>query len=159
VSEAVRIKLSSGRVLSHVDCTGAATAPVLSHDARYLAENDEGGRTAAIRDLATGEVLGHVAGSVAAFSGDDRLVLTNAAGTGTAPAPRAALVDWRWDRTVWADAGSARPLAVRPGGRDVVLSLSPGPGGGEPCTLLVTPNGGGVLDLDPPPPTGRPLQG
>jgi hypothetical protein len=154
VGEAATVRLSTGRVLSHVAYTGGATAPVLSHDAHHLAENDEGGRTAAIRDLTTGEVLGHVAGSVVAFSGDDQLVLTN----GPAPGARAALVDWRWGRTVWTDAGQARPLAVRPGGRDLVVSLSAGPDTGA-RTLLVTPGAGRVVDLDPPLVAGRPLQG
>jgi hypothetical protein len=156
VAEATRIQLSSGRVLAHVDDAGGPTAPVLSHNARYLAENDESGRTAAIRDLTTGEVLGHVAGLVVAFTGDDRLVLTNRPGSTSGPAPRAALVDWRWGRTVWAGDGRAEPLATRPGGRDVVLSLTPP--AGDSRTLLVTPEQGQVVDLGPPA-AGQPLQG
>jgi hypothetical protein len=57
-----------------------------------------------------------------------------------------AIVDWRWNRTVWAAAGHAEPLAARPGGRDLALSLSTA--GGPPRTLLVSGDGS-ALDLDP----------
>ena len=151
VAETARVKLSTGRVLAHEDGGDlAAVAPVLSHDARYLAENDDGGRTAAIRDLDSGEVVGHVAGTVVAFSGDDQLVLTDTGAPGSGPTSRAALVDWRWDRTIWSAAGTAQPLAVRPGGRDLVVSLTGSSGSSR--TLLVAAGSGRVIDLDPPAP-------
>jgi hypothetical protein len=160
VAEATRIRPSTGRVLSRVDFADRPplSSPVLSHGARYLAGSVDGGRTAEIRDLVSGEVVGHVGGEVVAFSGDDQLVLVDDEQQGPVPAARASLVDWRWGRTVWSDAGRAEPLAVRPRGRDLVVSLT-GDGSDDAArTLLVTADGRRVIDLDPAP-SGRPLQG
>lgn len=146
--EADVIQLSTGRVVSHLTYTGGSpvTAPVLSHGGRYLAENDPVAGSAAIRDLESGDVVGHVAGTVEAFSGDDQQVLTDAGLAGTSRSPRAAVVDWRWGRSIWTAAGLAQPLAIRPGGRDLVVSLTGGPGS-DARTLLVAVASGRVIDL------------
>ncbi len=95
VAEVAAMKLGSGELIAHLSYAdlSAAVDPVLSHDGRNLAENDPQGHWAVIRDLLTGQVVGHVAGRVVAFSGDDQLVLTSASQPGD---PHAAIVDWRW---------------------------------------------------------------
>jgi hypothetical protein len=122
LSDVAVLSLSGGRLLSHLTYPNhsAVAIPSLSADGRYLAEPDSAGRWTAIRDLRTGELVGRVRGAVAAFSGGGELVLTNG---GPESAPVAAIVDWRWGRPVWAAAGQAVPVAVRPGGRDFVISL------------------------------------
>lgn len=144
VAEVAVLKLGSGEVRSHLSYADlpAAIDPVLSHDGRYLAENDPQGAWAAIRDLRTGQVIGHVAGRVVAFSGDDQLVLTSA----SQPAdPHAAIVDWRWGRTIWAARGGATALAERPSGRELIVRLA-APASVE-RTILVRSDGR-ALDLD-----------
>jgi hypothetical protein len=138
VSEVDVVRLSTGAVLSRVDYRDGPppALPVVSHDGSLLAENDPDGRSSAIRDLVTGDVVGHVTGSVVAFTGDDRLVLT-------AAARRTALVDWRWRRTIWAGAGDVEALAARPGGDQVALSLT---ADGRQRTLVVGGDGR-ALDL------------
>ncbi|HXM55782.1 MAG TPA: hypothetical protein VOB72_10365 [Candidatus Dormibacteraeota bacterium] len=147
VAEAMLVRMSVGRVVTHLDYADGPppAGPVLSHDARYLAENDPDRSAAGMRDLVTGEVVGHVSGVVVAFSGDDRLVLTDSELGAPADASRATLVDWRWRRTVWAGAGHAEPLAVRPGGRQLALTLATAAG---TRTLLVDGDAGRALDLD-----------
>jgi hypothetical protein len=146
------VRLSTGRLLSAVAYGDGPVpvAPVLSPDARDLAENDPARPVASIRDLLTGEVVGHVTGLVTGFSGDGRLVLVDAELGDPASGSHTAIVDWRWNRTVWAAAGHAEPLAARPGGRDLAVSLSTA--GGPPRTLLVSGDGS-ALDLDPARPT------
>jgi hypothetical protein len=148
LAETMLVRMGTGAVLSRIAYgDGAApAAPVLSHDARFLAENDPDRRVAAIRDLASGEVIGHVAGLVTAFSGDDRLVLTaTEAGAPTATS-RTALVDWRWGRTVWSEAGQATPLAARPDGDQVAFALAT-PGR---TRILLAGRDGRALELDAP---------
>lgn len=134
------VRLSTGSVLSHVAYSDGVppVRPVLSHDGRLLAENDQDGRSAAIRDLLTGEVLGHVAGAVVAFTGDDRYVLTGAA----QGIPRTALVDWRWGRAAWEAPGQGQPLGARPGGDQVAVALTTADG--RQRTLLIGGDGGAL---------------
>jgi len=151
VDEAAVIALGTGRVVARVayDDGLPPVAPVLSADARYLAENDPERGTASIRDLGSGEVVGHVAGLVTGFSGDGGLVVTDTELGPPAAASRVALVDWRWRRTVWAGAGHGVPLAARPGGQEMALEVTADPAA-APHTLLVA--GGRALDLDAGPP-------
>jgi hypothetical protein len=156
VAEVAVVRMSTGRVVSHLQYPDGAApeAPVLAPDARHLAENDPVRAAASIRDLLTGEVVGHVTGLVTAFTGDGRLVLTDTELGAPAAASRAALVDWRWRRTIWAGAGHATPLAARPGGGEVALSLA-GDSQAAPRTLLV--GAGRALDLDQAPVRTGPL--
>jgi hypothetical protein len=150
VDEAAVIALSTGRVVSRVTYGDGLppVEPVLSPDARYLAENDPERRAASIRDLTSGEVVGHVTGLVTGFSGDSRLVVTDGELGSPTPESRVAVVDWRWRRTVWAGAGHAVPLAGRPGGEQLALAVTTDPGA-PPRTLLV--DAGRAVELDPSP--------
>jgi len=151
VDATVVIALSTGRVVSRVSYDDGLppVAPVLSPDARYLAENDPERVAASIRDLNGGDVVGHVTGLVTGFSGDGRLVVTNGELGSPATASRIALVAWAWHRTVWAGAGHAVPLAARPGGEELALAVTTDPAA-PPRAVLV--DGGGrafVLDSTP----------
>jgi hypothetical protein len=150
VDAAAVIALGTGRVLSRVtyDDGPPPVAPVLSPDSRYLAENDPQRRAASIRDLTTGEVVGHVTGLVAGFSGDGRLVVTDVELGSPTTASRVAVVDWRWNRTEWAGRGHATLLAARPAGEELVLAVTTDPAA-PPRAVLV--DGGRALDLDPAP--------
>jgi hypothetical protein len=154
VDEAAVIVVGTGRVISTVSYDDGLppVAPVLSTDARLLAENDPELRAASIRDLASGEVVGHVTGLVTGFSGDARLVLTDGELGSPTPGSRAALVDWGWNRTVWAGAGHAVPLASRPGGEELALALTTDPA--APPRALLVDGSGRALDLDASPPHG-----
>jgi hypothetical protein len=152
--EVAVIALGSGRVLTTVRY-GESDAPVswvLSPDARYLAENDPAHGTSAVRDLATGGVVGYVSGVVTAFSGDGQLVMTDSELGAPTGASRAALVDWRRDRTVWSAPGHATPLAVEPGGEEVAVALATD-AAIPPLRLLVDP-GRPPRYLDPQPGAG-----
>jgi hypothetical protein len=144
----VVIALRTGRVVSRTSYDDGLppVAPVLSPDASYLAENDPERRAASIRDLTSGEVAGHVTGLVTGFSGDGRLVLTDAELGSPAPASRVALVDWRWHRTVWASDGHGALLAARPGGEALALALTTDPES-APRAVLVDRDGR-AIDLD-----------
>jgi hypothetical protein len=154
VDETAVIALRTGRVVSTLSYDDGLppVAPVLSPNARYLAENDPELRAASIRDLASGEVVGHVTGLVTGFSGDGRLVLTDGELGPPTPASRVALVDWGWNRTVWATAGHAVPLAARPGGQELALALTAD--AATPPQALLVDGSGRALDLDAPPPRG-----
>ena len=148
------ISLRTGRVVSTVSYDDGLppVAPVLSPDAHYLAENDPERRTASIRDLVSGEVVGHVTGLVTGFSGDGRLVVTDGELGAPTPASRVAVVDWGWNRTVWAAAGHAEPLAARPGGEQLALALTTDLA--APPRAVLVDGSGRALDLDAPPPRG-----
>ena len=142
LAEVALVQASAGRVLWRrlYPTWTLVTDPVVSPDGRYLAENDRGERTAAIRDLTTGELVGRTAGLVTAFTGDDQLVLLEAG-------PRATIADWRRGAARWSETGRAEALAERPDGRDLVVLLTP-PGGAAPRTLLIRA-GGRVTELHP----------
>jgi hypothetical protein len=150
VDETAVMALSTGRVVSRVtyDDGLPPVEPVLSPDARYLAENDPERRAASIRDLASGEVVGHVTGLVTGFSGDGRLVVTDGELGSPTPESHVAVVDWGWRRTVWAGVGHAVPLAARPGGEQLALAVTADQAA-PPRTLLV--DGGRAVELDPGP--------
>jgi hypothetical protein len=156
LAEVSVVRMSTGRVVSHLAYPDGAPveAPVLAPDARHLAENDPARAAAAIRDLLTGEVVGHVTGLVTAFTGDGRLVLTDTELGAASPSSRAALVDWRWRRTVWGGPGHATSLGARPGGGDLALQLDAGPPG-TARTLLV--GAGRALEIDQAPARTGPL--
>jgi hypothetical protein len=145
--ETAIVTLDTGRVASRV--ASGDESPVLSADARHLAANDPEHRSAAIWDLDSGQVTGHVTGLVAAFSGDGDLVLTDSELGAPSPGSRAALVDWRWNRPVWSAPGHATALAVEPGGQTLALALAADPA--APARRLLVDPGGRPLDLDPQP--------
>jgi hypothetical protein len=142
LAEVAVVQASAGRLLWHrlYPTWMLITDPVVSHDGRYLAENDRDERTAAIRDLTTGELVGRTSGLVTAFSGDDRLVLLDAGA-------RAAIADWRKGAVRWSEAGRAEALAERPAAPDLVIALTP-LGGASPRVLLIR-DGGRVTELHP----------
>jgi hypothetical protein len=154
VDQVAVIALGTGRVVSAISYDGGLppVAPVLSPDARSLAENDPELRVASIRDLASGEVVGHVTGLVTGFSGDGRLVLTDSELGAPTAASRVALVDWGWNRAVWTVAGHAVQLAGRPGGEELTLALTTDPA--APPRALLVDGGGRAIDLDAPPARG-----
>jgi hypothetical protein len=57
-----------------------------------------------------------------------------------------------WNRTIWAGAGHAMPLAARPGGEELALGLTTDPA--APQRTLLVDGSGRALNLDESPPPG-----
>ena len=141
------IQLSTGRVVLHRDLPpGMVTFAAWSDDGRYAAASS-GQLTAAgtpgaaitsdVLDLDDGTVVAHLDGGVAAFSGDDQLVVVSEGANGAA-----AVVEWRTGREVWKRPaswvlpGDARSLPLAP-----AMAMTVRRPGAAPDVFLVRSDG------------------
>lgn len=136
------VQLSTGRIL----WTRPSTNITVSRDGRYIAEASRDARTQTWTTTiygSTGTVLGHVGGSIMAFSWDGLLVVETTENTGGV-----SVVRWRDGKVVWmgpAD-GAFYEAKPEPGGQRIMVSVlnpeHPQTGGYAPVDVyIVSPDG------------------